>query len=48
MTAAVVQMLGGRTMKGRTAQLAWAGNALTHQSAGRIVVETDECRMERT
>ena len=67
--AAVVQMLGGRTMKGRTAQLAWlsvhlallptngdraqavvdwTGNALTHQRAARIVVETDERRMERT
>jgi NADH:quinone reductase (non-electrogenic) len=61
--AAVVQMLGGRTMKGKTAQLAWgtvhlallptnedrakavidwAGAGLTHQRAGRIVVETEE------
>jgi NADH:ubiquinone reductase (H+-translocating) len=61
--AAVVQMLGGRTMKGKTAQLAWAtvhlallptnedrakavvnwsGAGLTHQRAGRIIVETEE------
>jgi NADH dehydrogenase len=61
--AAVVQMLGGRTMKGKTAQLAWgtvhlallptnedrakavvdwAGTALTHQRAGRIIVETGQ------
>jgi NADH:ubiquinone reductase (H+-translocating) len=61
--AAVVQMLGGRTMKGKTAQLAWgtvhlallptnedrakavidwAGAGLTHQRAGRILVETEE------
>jgi NADH:quinone reductase (non-electrogenic) len=61
--AAVVQMLGGRTMKGKTAQLAWGtvhlallptnedrakavidwvGAGLTHQRAGRIIVETEE------
>jgi NADH:ubiquinone reductase (H+-translocating) len=61
--AAVVQMLGGKTMKGRKAQFAWrtvhlallptnedrakavvdwAGSELTHQRAGRIVVEDGE------
>ena len=61
--AAVVQMLGGRTMKGKAAQLAWgtvhlallptnvdrakavvdwSGAALTHQRAGRIVVDLEE------
>jgi NADH dehydrogenase len=66
--AAVVQMLGGRTMKGKTAQLAWgtvhlallptnedrakavvdwAGAGISHQRAGRIIVETDEQRAER-
>jgi NADH:quinone reductase (non-electrogenic) len=58
--AAVVQMLGGKTMKGTKAQLAWgtvhlallptnedrakavvnwSGAALTHQRAGRIIVD---------
>jgi NADH:ubiquinone reductase (H+-translocating) len=67
--AAVVQMLGGRTMKGKTAQLAWAtvhlallptnedrakavvnwsGAGLTHQRAGRIIVETEEQGAERS
>ena len=66
--AAVVQMLGGRTMKGKTAQLAWgtvhlallptnedrakavvdwAGAALTHQRAGRFVVERRARESER-
>jgi NADH dehydrogenase len=63
--AAVVQMLGGRTIKGLKAQLAWgtvhlallptnedraraivdwSGARLSHQRAGRIVVDLDEDR----